>query len=54
MLVDAVAWRIRRLSESLEQSRVAAEKNPLLLADVGYSQVELANTSRAQTVATRE
>jgi hypothetical protein len=49
--LDAVAWRIRRLTESLEQSRVAAERNPLLLADVGYYQVELANASRAQTAA---
>jgi hypothetical protein len=48
---DAVAWRIRRLTESLEQSRVAAQKNPLLLADVGYYQVELANARRAQAVA---
>jgi hypothetical protein len=48
--LDAVAGRIRRLTESLEQSRVAAKKNPLLLADVGYYQVELANARRAQTV----
>jgi hypothetical protein len=49
--LDALAWRIRRLTESLEQSRVAAKKNPLLLADVGYYQVELANARRAQAVA---
>jgi hypothetical protein len=49
--LDALGWRIRRLTESLEQSRVAAEKNPLLLADVGYYQVELANARSAQTIA---
>jgi len=47
----AVAWRIRRLTESLEQSRAAAEKNPLLLADVGYFEAELASARRAQTAA---
>jgi hypothetical protein len=36
------AWRVQRLTESLEQSRTAAAKNPLLLADVGYYEAELA------------
>jgi hypothetical protein len=35
-------WRVRRLTDSLEQSRTAAAKNPLLLADVGYYEAELA------------
>jgi hypothetical protein len=52
--LDEVAWRIRRLTESLEQSRAASEKNPLLLADVGYYQVELANARRAQAVAAQK
>jgi hypothetical protein len=52
--LDEVAWRIRRLTESLEQSRAASEKNPLLLADVGYYQFELANARRAQAVAAQE
>jgi hypothetical protein len=52
--LDEVAWRIRRLTEALEQSRAASEKNPLLLADVGYYQFELANARRAQAVAAQE
>jgi hypothetical protein len=54
--LDEVAWRIRRLTdnESLEQSRTASEKNPLLLADVGHYQVELANARRAQAVAAQK
>jgi hypothetical protein len=52
--LDEVAWRIRRLTESLEQSRAASEKNPLLLADVGYYQVELANARRAQATAAQK
>jgi hypothetical protein len=51
--IDEVAWRIRRLAESLEQSRAAAEKNPLLLADVGYYEAELAATRGAQLVTAR-
>jgi hypothetical protein len=46
------AWRIKHLTESLAQSRAAAEKNPLLLADVGYYETELA-ASRVQSVAAR-
>jgi hypothetical protein len=38
------AWRAQRLTESLEQSRTAAAKNPLLLADVGYYEAELATS----------
>jgi|SRR5580704_16987435 hypothetical protein len=49
--IDEAAWRIRRLVESLEQSRAAVEKNPLLLADVGYCEAELA--SRGAQLATR-
>jgi hypothetical protein len=52
--LDEVAWRIRRLSESLEQSRAASEKNPLLLADVAYYQLELANARRAQAAAAQK
>jgi hypothetical protein len=52
--LDEVAWRIRRLTESLEQSRAAIEKNPLLLADVAYYQLELANARRAQAVAAQK
>jgi hypothetical protein len=39
---DEAGWRIQRLTESLEQSRTAAAKNPLLLADVAYYEAELA------------
>jgi hypothetical protein len=39
---DEAAWRVQRLTESLEQSRTAAAKNPLLLADVGYYEAKLA------------
>jgi hypothetical protein len=35
-------WRIKRLTEALDRSRAAAAKNPLLLADVGYYEAELA------------
>jgi hypothetical protein len=49
--LDEFAWRIQRLTESLEQSRAASEKNPLLLADVAYYQVELASARRAQAAA---
>jgi hypothetical protein len=45
---------IRRLTESLEQSRAASEKNPLLLADVAYYQLELANARHAQAVAAQK
>jgi hypothetical protein len=46
-------WRIRHLTESLAQLRVAAEKNPLLLADVGYYEVELAASRGGPSVAAR-
>jgi hypothetical protein len=51
--LDEVARRIRRLTESLEQSRVAADKNPLLLADIGYYEAELAAARGARSVAAR-
>jgi hypothetical protein len=50
---DEIAWRIRRLIESLEHSRAAEVKNPLLLADIGYYAAELAATRGAQSVAAR-
>ena len=37
--------------ESLEQSRAAAAKNPLLLADVGYYEAELAASGGVVSVA---
>jgi hypothetical protein len=43
--------RIRHLTESITQSRAAAEKNPLLLADVGYYEAELAASRHVQSVA---
>jgi hypothetical protein len=46
------AWRMKRLTESLAQSRDAAEKNPLLLADVAYYEAEL-GANRGQSVAAR-
>jgi hypothetical protein len=52
--LDEVAWRIRRVTESLEHSRAASEKNPLLLADVAYYQLELAKARRAQAVAAQK
>ena len=48
--LDQEAERIKRLIESLEQSRAAAEKNLLLLADVGYYEAELAASRRVQSV----
>jgi hypothetical protein len=51
--LDESASRIRRLTESLEQSRTAAKKNPLLLADVGYYEAELAASRGSQSVAAR-
>jgi hypothetical protein len=48
--LDQEAERIKRLTESLEQSRAAAEKNLLLLADVGYYEAELAASRRVQSV----
>ena len=51
--LDQEAERIKRLTESLEQSRAAAEQNLLLLADVGYYEAELAASRRVQSVAAR-
>jgi hypothetical protein len=51
--LDEAAWRAQRLTQSLEQSRAAAERNPLLLADVGYYQAELAASRAMQAMATR-
>ena len=48
--LDQEAERIKRLTESLEQSRAAEEKNLLLLADVGYYEAELAASRRVQSV----
>jgi hypothetical protein len=46
---DQEAARIDRLVEALRQSRAAAEQNPLLLADVGYYEAELAASRRCLT-----
>jgi hypothetical protein len=52
--LDQEATRIQRLVESLEEARAAAEKNPLLLADVGYYEAELSASRRCmQSVAAR-
>jgi hypothetical protein len=52
--LDQEAERIKRLVESLDESRAAAQKNPLLLADVGYYEAELAASHRCmQSVAAR-
>jgi len=49
---DREARRIERLTRSLAQSRAAAQSNPLLLADIGYYQAELAaSRSCMQSVA---
>jgi hypothetical protein len=48
--LDEEATRIRRMTQSLEQSRAAAAKNPLSLADVGFYEAELA-ASRHRSVA---
>jgi hypothetical protein len=51
---DQEAERIERLSKSLEQTRAAAERNPLLLADVAYYQAELgASRQRMRSLAER-
>ena len=44
--LDEEAERIRRLTKFFDQSRAAAEKDPLLLADVGYYEAELAASRR--------
>ncbi len=47
------ALRIRQLVEFVEKSRRMAARNPLLLADVGYYEAELAASRRClQAVAT--
>jgi hypothetical protein len=43
---DEAACRVQRLTESLEQSRTAAATNPLLVADAGYYEAELAAAGR--------
>jgi hypothetical protein len=48
---DEETSRILRLTESLAQSRIAAAKNPLLLADVGYYEAELAASRRVGKIA---
>lgn len=48
------ALRIKQLVEFLEKSRRMAVRNPLLLADVGYYEAELAASRRCfQSVAAR-
>jgi hypothetical protein len=51
---DQEALRIKQLSEFLERSRRMAVHDPLLLADVGYYEAELAASRRClQSVAAR-
>ena len=51
---DQEALRIKQLVEFLEKSRAMAVQNPLLLADVGYYEAELAASRRClQSVAAR-
>jgi hypothetical protein len=51
---DQEALRIQRLVEFVEESRSIAVQNPLLLADVGYYEAELAASRRClQAVAAR-
>lgn len=51
---DQEALRIKQLVEFLEKSRRMAVKNPLLSADVGYYEAELAASRRClQAVAVR-
>jgi hypothetical protein len=51
---DEEAERVRHLDASLEQTRAAAERNPLLIADVAYYQAELAaSRGRPQSVTAR-
>jgi len=52
--VDQEALRVKQLVEFLDKSRAVAAQNPLLLADVGYYEAELAASRRClQSVATR-
>jgi hypothetical protein len=51
---DQEALRIKQLVEFIEKSRAMAVQNPLLLADVGYYEAELAASRRCvQAVAAR-
>ncbi|HMA70241.1 MAG TPA: hypothetical protein VKP67_01930 [Xanthobacteraceae bacterium] len=51
---DQEALRIKQLVEFVEKSRAMAAQNPLLLADVGYYEAELAASRRClQNVAAR-
>ena len=51
---DQEALRIKQLVEFVEKSRRMAVRNPLLLADVGYYEAELAASRRClQSVAAR-
>jgi hypothetical protein len=52
--LDQEAVRIKQLIEFVQKSRAMAETNPLLLADVGYYEAELAASRRClQSVAAR-
>ena len=51
---DQETLRIKKLIEFVEKSRRMAAQNPLLLADVGYYEAELAASRRClQSVAAR-
>jgi hypothetical protein len=51
---DQEALRMKQLVEFLEKSRSMAVQNPLLLADVGYYEAEIAASRRClQSVAAR-
>ncbi len=51
---DQEALRVKQLVEFVEKSRSMAVQNPLLLADVGYYEAELAASRRCpQAVAAR-
>jgi hypothetical protein len=51
---DQEVLRIRQLVEFVEKSKAMAVQNPLLLADVGYYETELAASRRClQAVAAR-
>jgi len=51
---DEEALRIKQLAEFVQKSRAMVEQNPLLWADVGYYEAELAASRRClQSVATR-
>ena len=49
---DQEALRVKQLAEFLDKARAMAAQNPLLLADVGYYEAELAASRRClQSVA---